>query len=229
MATTASAIIDTVRTTVNHSALSDTQVLVHINNTQRVAQRRYPLTWFTEAITATFPTSTAAIYVRSFSALVSDVKAPLALYAIVSGEHTLVPYNDNFFSLIDSYAGATAAQTPDYWTHYSDNIYLFPTLSTALSMELYYNQLAADLTVTAANTFVTNAPEVLEWGAVAEYYDSIGEAARGALYHQKADGALKLLLDQHRSVQEHARPPITITPGTVVATARRKPRGWTWS
>ena len=243
MATTASAIIDTVRTTVNHSALSDTQVLVHINNTQRQATRRYPYSFFENVIAVTVPTSgDVNVPHRAFYAVdyeststaspttVSRVKAIDAIFIQASGVETIVPHGPNYFALVDSYAGATAAQQPDYWSRYGTSYFFFPDLSSAATAIVYYQHVVADLaTVTGTNDLVRGAAELLEYGAVAEYYDSIGEMGRAATYHRKHDAALKLILDQHRSGGERSRNPVPVTPGTIVATARRKPRGWTWS
>lgn len=228
MPSTVSGIIDIVRVRVNHSALSDLQVLDLINTTQRIYQRRLPIEWQRSIATQqTVSTVTAAL--QTFT-LPSDYKAIDAVYAIISGEHRLIDYDSDFFGCVNEFAAATAAQKPTRWSLYGGSGYFFPALSTALTAQVFYHSQISDFTaVTGTSNFLTTIPEVLEFGAAAEYYDSIFETDKAQVFHAKARGAMDAFIQQQRDVQELPRTPIPVTPGTIkVRNRRSNTRGYTW-
>lgn len=223
---TASGIIDIVRARVEHSGLSDVVVLDAINDAQRTLQRRFPLR-FQEAIATAETVSPTTGDFQTMS-LPTDVKVVTALYHVVSGEHQLVRYRGDFTLLVDELAGSTAGSDPVYWSLHAGTLYLFPKLSSAATMQAFYEASLPDLVSTGSNSFTETAPEVLKDAATAEYYDALGESDKAQVWHAKAESRMRLLLKEHKAHEDAARDPTPTTPGTIRQRKRLQYRGYTW-
>lgn len=211
-ATSASGIIDLVRARVDHSSLTDTQCLEFINYAKRTMQRRYPLRW-QEALT-TAQTLTAATGDFQTFTLPSDLKAIRSIHHIDSGTYRTIQHDADFFGLVADITGATAVPYPVYWSQYAGTGYLFPRLSQSTDIIIFYEKMLADYTsLTATDAFITYAPEVLDYEATAEYYDSIAETDKARIWHAKAERTMQLLLTQHRANEDRERDPTPVTPG----------------
>lgn len=218
MPATVSGTIDTVRLRVDHSSLTDTQVLDLVNNAHREMQREYPITWQEAVTQSTIATATGVL--QSFS-LPTDMKAPTRMYVLISGEHRQVRYKAEFFDLITEYAGATSATRPSWWSQYGGVGYFFPLLSSSLTSELYYTRILPDYTsVTGSDDILNRVPEALEYAAIAEYYLNLGEAKKAEPYYVRVAGSIRKILKQHRGEKERIRDMRPVTPGTIVRNSR---------
>lgn len=226
MPATVSSIVDLVHRKVDHTDFPDDLVLGLINNVQRRMQRRYPIFW-QQAISEQTITTAGSSW-RAF-ALPADHKQIDAVFAVVSGAHTPVAHRRDFLNLMSEYAGATDTKMPSFWSRWGNSGYLFPGLSSALTIQVFYHKMLDDLpSVTATNDFVSLAPEVLEYGAIAEYFDEIRETDKALIWHAKADGAMQLFLKQQRQNEESPHEPIPEVPGTIRRRKRAAYRGYTW-
>lgn len=212
MPSTASGIIDLVRLRVDHSSLSDAQTLDLINNGQRRIQRDYPSFWQEKIKSHTVSTTTGSL--QTF-ALPTDMKAPGQLFATISGEHQLVVYQADVQGLIAEYAGATGSTKPLWWSQWGGTGYFFPILSSSLTVEHFYQAQLGELTATGANDILVNAPELLEYSGVAEYYDYLSESTKALTWRAKTADAVAAIFKQQRSAQEEARSTVPVTPGTI--------------
>ena len=212
MPSTASGIVDLIRLRVDHSSLTDAQTLDIINNGQRRLQRDYPSFWQEKIKSHTVATVTGAL--QTF-ALPTDMKAPGQLFATISGEHNLVVYQADVQGLITEYAGATAGTQPLWWGQWGGTGYFFPILNSALTVEHFYHAQLPELVLTGSNKILENAPELLEYTGVAEYYDYLSEATKSAAWWAKAADAVAAIYKQQRSVQESVRDVVPVTPGTI--------------
>lgn len=213
MPSTASGLIDTIRLKVDNSALTDTQILDIINNAQREVIRQDPLR-YTETFTS-ISVTTAASSLQTIT-LPTDLSTIIQLYNLVSGEYHPVEYREDLLQLVADYAGATAAKELVWWSAYGNTGYGFPQVSSTLNTVLFYTTLPADFTsVTGSNALLNRHPEVLEYAALSEYYDALGENTRSIIWQKRATEALKDYLQAERSKIEDAREPIPKTPGTI--------------
>lgn len=223
---TASAIIDVVRLRTDSTALSNTQALDQLNDAQREIQRRYPLNW-QEAVAAVASASPTTGNFQTFT-YPTDAKSIRAVYAIISGEHNLITYAEDFLETVDEMAGATSATSPIFWSDYGETGYFFPHLSTAISYQVFYDKLLPDLTITGANTLTTKFPEVLKDAATAEYYEALSEVDKAAAFWGKAERRMTRYLKQQRAAKDRQREPIPQTPGRLKRRKRTNYRGYTW-
>ena len=217
-ATSASGIIDVVRSRVDNTALSDTQILEMINTGKRSMQRRFPLRWQETFSTAqSLATPSSASTFRSFT-LPADLKVIRAVYTIESSVYGLVKHDPDFIGLVNNRTLPTSAALPSFWTHWGNAGYLFPANSGTITIQLFYEKMLADYTsLSATDDFITYAPEVLEHETTAEYYDTIFETDKAQVWHAKAERAMQLVLGQHVTDDERRPNPVAIATATSVA------------
>lgn len=212
MPSTVSGIIDLIRLNVDHSSLSDTQVLDIINNGQRRLQRETPFVFEEARVTGTISTVTTTLQTWSQP---SDLKTPLRLYQIISGEYFPVYYEEHF-AAIDEFAGATDAKQAERFTFYGTAAYAFPRLTTAAGYEFFYSKMIGDFAgATSSNAILEQVPEALEYSGTAEYYDYLAESKRAEAWRTKAADAVQALLKQRRWRSEAPQTAVPETYGTI--------------
>jgi hypothetical protein len=189
MPATVSGIIDTVRLKLNHSSLSDVAILDMINDTQRIMQRAYPIKW-QETLSSITVATVAASAVQSFT-IPTDQKTIINVFGFISSQENIIQHHADLGYLHKNFTAATEVKLPYFWTVFGLTGYLFPRLSSALTTHLHYQAFFNDFTaIGGSNNFLVFAPEVLQFGAIAEYYDAIYETDKAKIWHAKAAEAM---------------------------------------
>ncbi len=207
---TISALIDHVRARVDHSGLTDPELLIMVNDGQRRLRREYPLPFFQSRQTGTISVASPQTFL-----IPSDAQTLSRLYVYPSGEATLVQ-GITYFTALEQYSGATGEQVPSRWSQYGTVGYLFPPLTSAAQYEVYYQAAPAEFSsVTASNALLANLPEALEWSTVGEYHLSTGELKLSEQYFRKAADSIKALLREGEWAEESRMSAIPTTPGAL--------------
>ena len=212
MPATVSSIIDVIRLNVDHSSLSDTQVLNLINNGQRRLQREIPFVFEEARVTGTVATVTTELQTWTQP---TDMKAPLRFYQIISGDYTVVHYEE-FFASVEEFAGSEDSPSIERFSFYGTAAFAFPRLTSAAAFEFFYSKILQDFTtVTSSNDLLVTVPEALEYGGTAEYYDYLAESKRSSVWRTKAADAIQALIKQTRWKNEAPQTAVPTTYGTI--------------
>jgi hypothetical protein len=212
MPSTVSGIIDVIRLNVDHSSLSDAQVLNIVNNGMRRLQRETPYIFEEARVTGTVSTVTTTLQTWS---LPSDLKSPVRWYQIISGFYYPV-YYEEFHAAIDEFAFSEDSEEPFRYSIHATTGYLFPRLTSASQYEFFYSKLIGDFaSVTASNAILETLPEALEYSGTAEYYDYLSEAKRAETWRVKASDAVQALIKQVHWRKENPQTTVPTTYGTI--------------
>lgn len=212
MPSTVSGTIDTIRLHVDHSSLSDAQILNIINNGQRRLQRETPYIFEEARVTGTVATVTTTLQQWS---LPSDLKSPVRWYQIISGFYYPV-YYEEFHPAIDEFAFSADSEEVFRFSIHATTGYLFPRITSAISYEFFYSKMIGDFTsVTGSNAILETLPEALEYAGIAEYYDGLGEGKRAETWRVKAADAIQALIKQVHWRKEAPQTAVPTTYGTI--------------
>ncbi len=217
MPTTASGIIDIVRQETDWSGGTDATVLVLLNRAFKRIQREHDFTFQEQVATRTLTTSATGF---SRFAQPTDCKAVKSLYYIESSERIeldYVPYVDTF----TEFPNPSTRSKPEAWSLFRDEIYLFPSLASAVSAEIYYYRFLPDFTATASNDFLVWGEDALTYAAKREYYGLIGETTKAQAEQALLADAVTSLLKYHNAAKQRPyQSTVMRTPGTTTSSRR---------
>lgn len=212
---TASALIDAVRLEVDNSAASDTTMLNLLNDEFMRVQREHDFSFQEQ-----FATRSMATAASGFSRFVqpTDAKELLHMYYIESSERKELDYLSHYDALT-SFPDPSEAKTPQAWSLFRDEVWVFPSLNSAVTAELYYIRFLPEFTATASNDFLTWTPDVLRYGLLKAYSAWHGEQNAAGYYQGLLADAVTSALRYHKATKNTPQQStIPRTPGTMLTT-----------
>ena len=216
--TTASSLIDAVRTELDNTAGSDTLLLQLVNSEHLRLQREHDFSFQEQAATRTLTTS-ASGFARF--AQPTDAKELITLYYIEASERKELNYLP-FYDALAAYPDPSEANTPEAWSLFRNEVYIFPALNSAIAAELYYTRFLADFTATASNDFLVWGSDALRYGTARAYAVWHGDQNRASYYQALLADAVTSLLKYHRASKLTPTQSTSMrTPGTVVGGGSR--------
>lgn len=218
MPTTASALIDSVRLHADWTGATDAQVLDLLNRFQLRLQREHDFTFQECVATRTLTTSASGF---SRFAEPTDSKQEKTLYYIESSERKEITYL-TFYDAVESYPDPSKNGKPEHWSSWRDEVYVFPSLQSAVTVEMYYYRFLPDFTATESNDFLVWGHDALFYGTMREYYNYIGEEEKAKYWQVLLSDAVTSLLRYHTAQKNRSQPDLIMrTPGQLVRDDRR--------
>ena len=228
--TTASALIDAVRTELDSTAASDTVMLRLLNDWFLRCQRLHDFTFQEQIASASIATS-ATDYSRISQP--TDAKEITDLYYLEGSVRNYIdpiPWRD-FLQLYPSPTAANTGDKPAYWSIFRDEIYVMP-MNSAITGQIHYLSYLPEFTISMSNQFLIFGEDALRLGLCASYATWMGAGDKAAAYGQLAGDAIQSLLKTHQVTKTRPQQSLIMrTPGTLTrynALSRRRLLNGRW-
>lgn len=217
MSATASGVIDIVRQETDWSGGTDATILALLNRTFKRIQREHDFTFQEQVATRTLTTAASGF---SRFAQPTDCKGVKTLYFIESSERIELDYMD-YVDTLTEFPDPSKTGKPEVWSLFRDEIYLFPSLASAVAAEVFYYRFLPDFTATSSNDFLVWGEDALIYGTKREYYGLIGETTKAQAEQALLADAVSSLLKYHNAAKQRPiQSTVMRTPGTTVSSRR---------